>query len=380
MELSSSSSYRSQLCGIDDHRKRFPISDSAHVETFTNSCDSPSSHLWYSRITATSFSSSTANPSQSLASPTRVVPSSSACVVRAPNHRETSTKPELNALPEVQRSLPNKRIQSISFIVNSTPQSPEPFAFSEFSSPPPSPPPELPSLPPSVKATETQKQSVSPRSTAYFLPNPVPKTCLLDHRSEQTDIRPQLPPTKDCLEFQSPKPECNCSTNSPDYSQQLGSSIPPLSNSTFEVPTIGDCESTDPELFQSNMYQNDIAQDSGYEKHVQQVFSRRTSNPNVKTTKTGKILHKTRKIGVSKRNTAYNRFLQQRSKYFAKYQSHLTPQERMKRISEEWAVSEKNAHTTRRRSRFPVTTGQESSTGSLTGSMVTNESTGNFRF
>ncbi|KAF9175894.1 hypothetical protein BGX20_008486 [Mortierella sp. AD010] len=120
------------------------------------------------------------------------------------------------------------------------------------------------------------------------------------------------------------------------------------------------------------MYQNEITQDSGYEKPVQQVFSRKTSNPNVKTTKTGKILHKTRKIGVSKRNTAYNRFLQQRSKYFAKYQSHLTPQERMKRISEEWAVSEKNAHTTRRRSRFPVTAGQGPSTGSLTGSAVMN--------
>ncbi|KAK3842879.1 MAG: hypothetical protein J3R72DRAFT_122244 [Linnemannia gamsii] len=79
---------------------------------------------------------------------------------------------------------------------------------------------------------------------------------------------------------------------------------------------------------------------------------RRTSNPNLKTTKTGKIRHKSRKIGVSKKSTAYNRFLQQRSKALAEQFSDWTPQQRMKRIAEEWAVSEKNQHKTRRKSRF----------------------------
>ncbi|KAF9117398.1 hypothetical protein BGW39_002219 [Mortierella sp. 14UC] len=79
---------------------------------------------------------------------------------------------------------------------------------------------------------------------------------------------------------------------------------------------------------------------------------RRTSNPNLRTTKTGKIKHKSRKIGVSKKSTAYNRFLQQRSKALAEQFSDWTPQQRMKRIVEEWAVSEKNQHKTRRKSRF----------------------------
>ncbi|KAF9146967.1 hypothetical protein BGX30_000051 [Mortierella sp. GBA39] len=82
------------------------------------------------------------------------------------------------------------------------------------------------------------------------------------------------------------------------------------------------------------------------------AFDKRTSNPNLKTTKTGKIRHKSRKIGVSKKSTAYNRFLQQRSKVLAEQLPNLTPQQRMKRIAEEWAVSEKNQHKTRRKSRF----------------------------
>ncbi|KAF9136422.1 hypothetical protein BG015_003137 [Linnemannia schmuckeri] len=79
---------------------------------------------------------------------------------------------------------------------------------------------------------------------------------------------------------------------------------------------------------------------------------RRTSNPSLKTTKTGKIRHRSRKIGVNKKSTAYNRFLQQRSKVLAEQLPNLTPQQRMKRIAEEWAVSEKNQHKTRRKSRF----------------------------
>ncbi|KAG0344671.1 hypothetical protein BG004_004272, partial [Podila humilis] len=83
-----------------------------------------------------------------------------------------------------------------------------------------------------------------------------------------------------------------------------------------------------------------------------QVSVRRTNNPDLKTTKTGKIQHKPKRVGINKRSTAYNRFLQQQSRYLAKHQSHLTPQQRMKRIAEEWAVSEKNPHKTRRKSRF----------------------------
>ncbi|KAG0021614.1 hypothetical protein BGZ82_011284 [Podila clonocystis] len=54
---------------------------------------------------------------------------------------------------------------------------------------------------------------------------------------------------------------------------------------------------------------------------------RRTTNPDLKTTKTGKIQHKSRKAGVNRRSTAYNRFLQQQSKYLAKEYPHLTPQQ-----------------------------------------------------
>ncbi|KAF8982469.1 hypothetical protein BGZ46_001195, partial [Entomortierella lignicola] len=45
---------------------------------------------------------------------------------------------------------------------------------------------------------------------------------------------------------------------------------------------------------------------------IRQPAIRRTNNPNVKTTKTGKILHKSKKAGVSRRLTAYDKFLQQR--------------------------------------------------------------------
>ncbi|CAO3573254.1 unnamed protein product [Mortierella alpina] len=79
---------------------------------------------------------------------------------------------------------------------------------------------------------------------------------------------------------------------------------------------------------------------------------RKTSNLNLKTTKTGKIQRKTKKIGMNKKSTAYNRFLQQRSKYLSEHFSEWTPQQRMKRIAEEWAVSDKNQHKTRRKSRF----------------------------
>jgi hypothetical protein len=58
-----------------------------------------------------------------------------------------------------------------------------------------------------------------------------------------------------------------------------------------------------------------------------EISTRKTTKQDVKTTKTGKILHRPRRIGVNKRNTAYNRFLQQRSKDLAKHQSHLTPQQ-----------------------------------------------------
>ncbi|KAF9941150.1 hypothetical protein BGZ67_005805 [Mortierella alpina] len=54
---------------------------------------------------------------------------------------------------------------------------------------------------------------------------------------------------------------------------------------------------------------------------------RKTSNPNLKTTKTGKIQRKAEKIGLNKKSTAYNRFLQQRSKYLSEHFSGWTPQQ-----------------------------------------------------
>ncbi|KAF9350982.1 hypothetical protein BGX34_000868 [Mortierella sp. NVP85] len=58
-----------------------------------------------------------------------------------------------------------------------------------------------------------------------------------------------------------------------------------------------------------------------------QVSTRRIGSPNVRTTKTGKILHRSKKVGASKKLTAYDRFLQQRSKYLAEHRSELTPQQ-----------------------------------------------------
>ncbi|KAG0365045.1 hypothetical protein BGZ54_006933, partial [Gamsiella multidivaricata] len=54
---------------------------------------------------------------------------------------------------------------------------------------------------------------------------------------------------------------------------------------------------------------------------------RRASKPSVKTTKTGKILHRSKKVGRSRKLTAYDRFLQQRSKYLAVNRSDLSAQE-----------------------------------------------------
>ncbi|KAG0345661.1 hypothetical protein BG005_001202, partial [Podila minutissima] len=68
-------------------------------------------------------------------------------------------------------------------------------------------------------------------------------------------------------------------------------------------------------------------QGKGRTTQLRQVSIRRTNNPDLKTTKTGKIQHKPKRVGINKRSTAYNRFLQQQSKYLAKFQSHLTPQQ-----------------------------------------------------
>ena len=54
---------------------------------------------------------------------------------------------------------------------------------------------------------------------------------------------------------------------------------------------------------------------------------RKTNNPSLKTTKTGKIQRKTKKIGMNRKSTAYNRFLQQRSKYLSEHFSEWTPQQ-----------------------------------------------------
>ncbi|GJJ73809.1 hypothetical protein EMPS_06167 [Entomortierella parvispora] len=97
------------------------------------------------------------------------------------------------------------------------------------------------------------------------------------------------------------------------------------------------------------------------------------ARPKPKLTKTGKILQKPKKITAGNRKTAYTRFLQQQSKSLAERLPHLSAQERMKIIVEEWKVSDKNAHTTRRRSRVnpaqpPQTGGQSSRESQLSSS------------
>ncbi|KAG0010334.1 hypothetical protein BGZ81_002822, partial [Podila clonocystis] len=72
----------------------------------------------------------------------------------------------------------------------------------------------------------------------------------------------------------------------------------------------------------------DESSSSSTAKHQALLRSiRRTTNPDLKTTKTGKIQHKSSKAGVNRRSTAYNRFLKQQSKYLAKEYPHLTPQQ-----------------------------------------------------
>ncbi|KAG0266983.1 hypothetical protein DFQ27_009260 [Actinomortierella ambigua] len=77
-----------------------------------------------------------------------------------------------------------------------------------------------------------------------------------------------------------------------------------------------------------------------------------TANRGLKHTKTGKIQHKWRKAGVNRRQTAYNRYLQQQSKVLKDCRPDLSPQERMKIIAEAWATSEKNPHKSRRQSPY----------------------------
>ncbi|KAF9579558.1 hypothetical protein BGW38_004135 [Lunasporangiospora selenospora] len=60
---------------------------------------------------------------------------------------------------------------------------------------------------------------------------------------------------------------------------------------------------------------------------AREVSVRRTKNPDLKTTKTGKILHRTPRVSKDKKTTTYNRFLQQRSKILARERPDLTPQE-----------------------------------------------------
>ncbi|KAF9159260.1 hypothetical protein DFQ26_006745, partial [Actinomortierella ambigua] len=52
-----------------------------------------------------------------------------------------------------------------------------------------------------------------------------------------------------------------------------------------------------------------------------------TANRGLKHTKTGKIQHKWRKAGVNRRQTAYNRYLQQQSKVLKDCRPDLSPQE-----------------------------------------------------
>ncbi|KAF9917225.1 hypothetical protein FBU30_000846, partial [Linnemannia zychae] len=78
---------------------------------------------------------------------------------------------------------------------------------------------------------------------------------------------------------------------------------------------------------QQYQYQQPIISIEETSSTSRKVSLRRTTNSDLKTTKTGKILRKPKKAGVNKKSTAYTRYLQQQSKYFAKHYSHLTPQQ-----------------------------------------------------
>ncbi|KAK5816202.1 hypothetical protein F5H01DRAFT_413611 [Linnemannia elongata] len=337
---------------------------------------------------------STGNSSGSFSFPSTTQPTSTSF-----NSGGSQPQPTLLDHPHRTQSIP------ISFLINPVPQSPRPFTFSSPAPSSPSPPPvELSSadVPLQMDSSSTLSAQSSPqcRLAAPTRPSaPFPRhhdlssttsRSLSERRSYSTSslsilhTRSESSPLATSIVEQTIQPSLDVGNHS--AGSPISSSTPSPKRSSIGGPSSPsktsrvDTSSTTPTGLwppESTIRGGSISRVrssssskaiKGEQLHQQQVFAteelappsppprqvslRRTTNPDLKTTKTGKILHKSKKAGVNKKSTAYNRFLQQKSKYFAKNHPHLTPQQRMKLIAEEWAVSEKNAHTTRRRSRF----------------------------
>ncbi|KAG0262887.1 hypothetical protein BG011_009595 [Mortierella polycephala] len=255
------------------------------------------------------------------------------------------------------RLAPNQRPQSIpiSFLINPTSEPPKPFSGTS-STPSESPLSSSTSSIPSRSAPfSTTTHSTNHANTAASPVLTGLPPAALPSRKISAPISRQLsraPSTK------------NNSTHLFDNIES-GPTRPRTARSAASSQPLADSTVTSEVTSSSSALESIPVQPLGKDdvKEEQQAIyyqgsQRKTTKPGLKTTKTGKIQHKPSKVGLRKKNTAYNRFLQKQSKYLAEHRPDLTPQQRMKRIVEEWAVSEKNAHTTRRKSRFQVVDGK----------------------
>ena len=349
----------------------------------------PTSPLsWYAGISATTLGSVTSfdAPVQPTGNSSRSFNFSSTAQPTSISSISSGSQPQptLPNRPHRTQSIP------ISFLINPVPQSPQPFTFSSPAPSSPSPPPVEPSSAVVTLQTDPSSTLPHQSSPQYRLaspsrpPAPSPRHHDLSSATRRSLSERRSYSTSSLSILYTQGESSSLSTSTAEQTIQpvqdvgnhsAGFSIGP-STASSKRSSIGDSGSrskvsridtssstpTDPLRPESTI---NSASNSGRggrggsintsrsrssnkaikdeQQHQQQVFAteelapppppprqvslRRTTNPDLKTTKTGKILHKSKKAGVNKKSTAYNRFLQQQSKYFAKHHPHLTPQQ-----------------------------------------------------
>ncbi|KAI8361456.1 hypothetical protein B0O80DRAFT_159916 [Mortierella sp. GBAus27b] len=304
-----------------------PASKSRHVEENRprNGSASPPALSWYASLSAMSLSPTEAIGSDYLSS-------SSSFTKQVSN--TLSTKPVQGTHPPNQpfqpivpsqpipRTLPGQSIP-ISLLLNPTPQSPRPFAFLELSSRSPSPSPSALSSSAASRLVRSEQRFRCISHAALVADSSTGTLPATEHTPKGGSKRSRLSASEHQSQGVSDSnipfrlsPDCR-SNGTVIYSPTMGKKI--TSNGKDDASRSLDLLGHGRREFNAN------------ETHTgdttREVSVRKKTKPDVKTTKTGKILHRSRRIGVNKRNTAYNRFLQQRSRYLAKYESHLTPQQ-----------------------------------------------------
>ncbi|KAI8600542.1 hypothetical protein EDD21DRAFT_131196 [Dissophora ornata] len=305
---------------------------------------------WYASISAMSLSPSTLSGSTCLPSPPpsmQPAPASSGLsptIIFSRTVLHESTPQVIDNSAISTRSSPPtahppaRRAQSIpiSFLVNPTPQSPRPFSFPDLWSPPPSPPP-VSGISPSLSLASTSIQGEHPNrqypsdhslATTCFATTTETATTSLNDPSPSNDISGSpLSSTVNTLDIRRVNTNERAFTASFNQSSQIHQL---LSSSSASTATHGASVIFDqrpaPSTTRSYIIDAQDTPNTGAPP-VRQVSLRRTMNPDVKTTKTGKIQHRSKRIGTNRKSTAYNRFLLQRSRFYAKHFPDQTPQQ-----------------------------------------------------